>query len=109
MQGWIAEVGAETASIAPGSPWENGYIGSLDGRLRDVLLTVELFYSLSEAQVPIEAWRRHDNTIQPHSALGYSSWANSTRSAHVLRPAYADWGHRLRGERVRVMCRAPAP
>jgi transposase InsO family protein len=71
VQGWIAAVGAKTASIERGSPWENGYIESFNGKLRDELLRGELFYSLREAQVLIEAWRRHDNTVRPHSALGY--------------------------------------
>ena len=71
VQGWIAAVGAKTASIERGSPWENGYIESFHGKLRDELLRGELFYSLREAQVLIEAWRRHYNTVRPHSALGY--------------------------------------
>jgi putative transposase len=71
VQGWIVAVGAKTAYIAPGSPWENGYIESFNGRLRDELLMGEIFYSLREAQVLIEAWRRHYNTVRPHSALGY--------------------------------------
>ena len=71
VQGWIAAVGAKTAYIAPGSPWENGYIESFNGKLRDELLRGEMFYSLHEAQVLIEAWRRHYNTVRPHSALGY--------------------------------------
>jgi transposase InsO family protein len=71
VQGWIAAVGAKTAYIARGSPWENGYVESYNGKLRDELLRGELFYSLREAQVLIEAWRRHYNTVRPHSALGY--------------------------------------
>jgi transposase InsO family protein len=71
VQGWIAAVGAKTAYIAPGSPWENGYIESFNGKLRDELLRGEIFYSLREAQVLIEAWCRYYNTLRPHSALGY--------------------------------------
>jgi putative transposase len=71
VRGWIAAVGAETAYIEPGSPWENGYCESLDGKLRDELLDGEIFYSLAEAKVVIEDWRRHYNTSRPHSALGY--------------------------------------
>ena len=56
---WIAAVGARTAYIAPGSPWENGYVESFNARLRDELLNGEVFYSLREAQVVIESWRRH--------------------------------------------------
>ena len=63
--------GAKTAYIAPGSPWENGYIESFNARLRDELLNGELFYSLREAQIIIESWRRHYNTVRPHASLGY--------------------------------------
>ena len=65
VQEWIAAVGAKTAYIAPGSPWENGYIESFNARLRDELLNGEMFYSLKEAQIVIESWRRHYNTVRP--------------------------------------------
>jgi len=68
---WIAAVGAKTAFIEPGSPWENGYCESFNARFRDELLNGEIFYSLREAQILIEQWRRHYNTVRPHSALGY--------------------------------------
>ena len=68
---WIKAVGAQTAFIEPGSPWENGYCESFNGRFRDELLNGEIFYTLKEAQVVIEQWRRHYNTKRPHSALGY--------------------------------------
>jgi len=68
---WIAAVGAKTAYIAPGSPWENGFIESFNARLRDELLNGEIFYSLQEAQVVIESWRRHYNAVRPHASLGY--------------------------------------
>ena len=71
VQGWIAAVGARTAYIAPGSPWENGFIESFNARLRDELLDGEIFYSLREAQVVIESWRRHYNAVRPHASLGY--------------------------------------
>src|SRR5215213_1273379 len=71
VQGWIAAVGAGTAYIAPGSPWENGYVESFNGKLRDELLDGEVFYSLAEAKVVIEGWRRHYNAGRLHSALGY--------------------------------------
>ncbi|HLM40877.1 MAG TPA: IS3 family transposase [Microvirga sp.] len=71
VQAWIAAVGAKTAYIAPGSPWENGYIESFNARLRDELLDGEVFYSLREAQIVIESWRRHYNTVRPHASLGY--------------------------------------
>ena len=71
VRNWISAVGAQTAYIAPGSPWENGYCESFNAKLRDELLDGEIFYSLKEAQTVIEAWRRHYNTIRPHSALAY--------------------------------------
>ena len=71
VKDWIAAVGAKTAYIEKSSPWENGYVESFKGKLRDELLNVEIFNSLREAQILIENWRRHYNTIRPHSALGY--------------------------------------
>lgn len=71
LRDWIAAVGAKTAYIEPGSPWENGYCESFNGKLRDELLNGEVFYTLEEARVVIEAWRRHYNTRRPHSSLGY--------------------------------------
>jgi putative transposase len=71
VRNWIAAVGARTAYIEPGAPWENGYCESFNARLRDELLNGEVFYSLKEAQIIIEQWRRHYNTVRPHSALGY--------------------------------------
>jgi transposase InsO family protein len=68
---WIGNLGVKTAYIEPGSPWENGYNESFNGKLRDELLNGEIFYSLKEAQVLIEQWRRHYNEVRPHSALGY--------------------------------------
>ena len=71
VRDWIKAVGARTAYIEPGSPWENGYCESFNGRMRDELLNGEIFYSLREAQIIIERWRCHYNTKRPHSALGY--------------------------------------
>jgi putative transposase len=68
---WITTVGARTAYIEPGSPWENGYCESFNSKLRDELLKGEIFYTLKEAQIVIESWRRHYNTVRPHSSLGY--------------------------------------
>jgi transposase InsO family protein len=68
---WITAVGARTAYIEPGSPWENGYCESFNSKLRDELLKGEIFYTLEEAQVIIESWHRHYNTVRPHSSLGY--------------------------------------
>ena len=63
---------------SPGSPWENGYIESFNARFRDELLNGEIFYSLREAQIIIELWRKHYNTKRPHSALGYRPPAPET-------------------------------
>ena len=71
VQDWIAAVGARTAYIEPGSPWENGYIESFNARLRDELLDGEIFYTLAEARIVIESWRRFYNTRRPHGSLGY--------------------------------------
>ena len=71
VQEWIAAVGARTAYITPGSPWENGFIESFNARLRDELLDGEIFYSLKEARIVIESWRHHYNTERPHESLGY--------------------------------------
>ena len=75
---WIIAVGAKTAFIEPGSPWENGYCESFNSKLRDELLNGEIFYSLAEAKVIIEAWRRYYNTERPHSSLGYRPPAPET-------------------------------
>ncbi|MCP5072234.1 MAG: IS3 family transposase [Rhodobacteraceae bacterium] len=78
VRDWIKAVGAKTAYIEPGSPWENGYCESFNGRMRDELLNGEIFYSLREAQIIIESWRTHYNTKRPHSALGYRPPAPET-------------------------------
>lgn len=88
VQIWIAAVGAKTAYIAPGSPWENGYVESFNARLRDELLNGEIFYSLREAQIVIESWRRHYNAVRPHASLNYKPPA-----PEVLVPALAAWPH----------------
>jgi len=75
---WIARIGAKTLFIEPGSPWENGYNESFNGKLRDECLNVELFDTLFEAQVLIERWRRHYNTVRPHTSLNYRPPAPET-------------------------------
>jgi putative transposase len=70
LRGWLARLGVQTLFIEPGSPWENGYIESFNGKLRYELLNGEIFDTRLEAQVVIEAWRKHYNTIRPHSGLG---------------------------------------
>src|SRR5918993_1440835 len=91
VQAWITAVGARTAYIAPGSPWENGFIESFNARLRDELLDREIFYSLREAEVVIESWRRHYNAVRPHASLGFKPPA-----PEVFVPAMADWPAALR-------------
>ena len=71
VRDWLGRLQVRPLFIEPGSPWENGYIESFNGKMRDELLNLEIFYSLKEAQVLIEMWRRHYNTVRPHSALGY--------------------------------------
>ena len=71
LRQWLSGLGAKSLYIEPGSPWENGYCESFNGKLRDELLNGEIFYSLREAKVVIEQWRIHYNTKRPHSALGY--------------------------------------
>ena len=68
---WLKRLEVKTLFIEPGSPWENGYIESFNGKLRDELLNTEIFYTLPEAQAPIENWRQRYNKIRPHSSLDY--------------------------------------
>src|SRR6516164_393310 len=106
LRKWLAAVGAKTLYIEPGSPWENGYCESFNGKLRDECLNGEIFYSLKEAQVVIEQWRVHYNTVRPHSSLGYRPPApqailpkemghgdmeNAARFPHLRTPDY-DYG-----------------
>lgn len=78
---WLGKVGVKTLSIEPGSPWENGYVESFNGKLRDELLNGEIFYTIQEAKVLIEMWRKHYNTLRPHSSLGYRPPAPETVAA----------------------------
>ena len=71
LRRWLAALGTRTLYITPGSPWENGYCESFNGKLRDECLKGEIFYSLKEAQIVIEQWRVQYNTRRPHSSLGY--------------------------------------
>jgi putative transposase len=94
VQEWITAAGARTAYITPGSPWENGFIESFNARLRDELLDGEIFYSLAEAKIVIESWRRHYNAVRPHGSLGYKPPAPAVfvpalaaRAAAQSRPA----------------------
>ena len=80
LRQWLAKLGTGTLYIEPGSPWENGYCESFNGKLRDECLNGEIFYSLKEAQIVIEWWRIEYNTRRPHSALGYRPPAPLTSS-----------------------------
>jgi putative transposase len=71
VRDWLTTAELKTLFIQPGSPWENGYVESFNGKLRDELLNCEVFETLLEAKVLIERWRRAHNTVRPHSLLGY--------------------------------------
>jgi len=71
IRDWLGRLKVQTLFIEPGCPWENGYIESFNGKLRDELLNREMFYTLTEAEVLLERWRIHYNTKRPHSSLGY--------------------------------------
>ena len=75
---WLKNLGVTTLFIEPGSPWENGYIESFNGKLEDELLNGEIFTTLLEAKVLIEKWRKEYNTVRPHSSLGYKPPAPET-------------------------------
>ncbi len=85
LRNWLGKLGTKTLYIEPGSPWENGYCESFNGKLRDEFLNGEIFYSLKEAQILTERWRMEYNTERPHSALGYrppASQAIMPRAGH---------------------------
>ena len=83
VRNWLRRVGVKTLFIEPGSPWENGYNESFNGKLRDELLNGEIFYTLREAQILIERWRRYYNEIRPHSSLDYKPPAPQTRKSET--------------------------
>ena len=89
LRNWLSAVGSKAAYIMPGSPWENGYCESFNSKLRDELLNGEIFYTLKEAKIVIETWRRHYNTIRPHSSLRYQPPAPAVLQwpASQLKPA----------------------
>jgi putative transposase len=88
---WLTRLNVKTLFIEPGSPWENGYIESFNGKMRDELLDREIFYTLKEARVLIEDWRRIYNHIRPHSALNYRPPAPEA----ILVPPYQTMALRL--------------
>jgi putative transposase len=83
---WLGKIGVGTLYIEPGSPWENGYLESFNGKLRDELLARELLDTVLEAKVLAARWRRHYNTVRPHSALGYRPPA-----PEAVQPWYPGW------------------
>ena len=82
---WLNQMEVKTLFIEPGSPWENGYIESFNGKMRDELLNGEIFTTLVEAKVLINQWRREYNQIRPHSALSYRPPATEAILAGVTR------------------------
>ena len=103
---WLEALQVQTLFIEPGSPWENGYVESFNGKLRDELLDREIFYTLTEAQILIERWRREYNTVRPHSALGYRPPAPEAMSPAPLSPAPQGFlGHLIAREYSQEECR----
>lgn len=97
---WLDIIGVKTLFIQPGSPWENGYVESFNGKLRDVVLNREIFYTLTEAQILIERWRRGYNQVRPHSSLGYRPPAPEAVAAappHGGVPSVLTWGNAAMG------------
>ena len=86
LREWFERIGVQTLFIEPGSPWENGYNESFNGKLRDELLNGEIFCSLKEARTLIEQWRQHYNTVRPHSSLGYRPPAPEIKSPFQIQP-----------------------
>jgi putative transposase len=90
LREWVGGLGTAILYIEPGSPWENGYCESFNGKLRDECLNLEIFYSMKEARVVIDNWRRHYNTKRPHSALNYRSPAPAAlMTPGLVEPAIA--------------------
>ena len=98
VRDWLSRVGVKTLFIEPGSPWENGYNESFNGKLRDELLNAEIFDTQLEAKVLIERWRRDCNTARPHSSLGYrppapeaiATWPLDSGAAPLRLPAMSE-------------------
>jgi transposase InsO family protein len=88
---WLTNLEVGPLFIEPGSPWENGYNESFNGKLRDELLNGEIFYTLEEAKIMIERWRVHYNTIRPHTSLGYRSPVPETIQIQNTNMNYENW------------------
>lgn len=101
VRSWLKRVGVKTLYIEPGSPWENGYVESFNGKMANELLEREVFDTLYEAKVLIERWRVHYNTVRPHSSLGYrppapQTWMLDEVDSATLRPPH-QWLHNSSG------------
>ena len=95
VRGWLDRLEVQTLFIEPGSPWENGYIESFNGKLRDEFLNGEIFETLHEAQILIESWKHEYNGFRPHSSLGYKppapeTWRQLAMGSAPLRPLQAE-------------------
>ena len=86
VRAWLERVGAKALYIEPGSPWENGYVESFNGKLRDELLDREVFYTLRETQILVEQYRQSYNRFRPHSSPGYRPPAPETVSTSIVMP-----------------------
>ena len=84
IQRWLRERQVKTHSIEPGSPWQNAYGESFNGKFRDECLNMEVFYSLAEAQMIVEIWRQSYNNERPHSSLGYQTPAAFAAALRLL-------------------------
>ena len=91
VRAWLQALAVQTLFIEPGSPWENGYVESFNGKLRDELLARETFTTLTEARILIERWRREYNTVRPHSALGYRPPAPEAVRPMPVREPQVSW------------------
>ena len=100
VRAWLGDLGVRTAFIEKASPWENGYNESFNGKLRDELLNREIFYTMAEARILVERWRRHYNEVRPHSSLGYRPPAPAAIMLQPARPGSASDGLRLAGSRA---------
>lgn len=89
VRSWLGELEVAPLYIERGSPWENGYVESFNGKTRDELLNREQIDTLREVQVLLEQWRRHYNTERPHSSLGYKPPAPEVRLGTITQPVLA--------------------
>ena len=105
---WLEALQVQTLFIEPGSPWENGYVESFNGKLRDELLDREIFYTLPEAQILIERWRRQYNTVRPHSALGYRPPTPVTLPPEPFQPERENSGATTRRQGCHASDTAPS-